>query len=98
MPGQPSLVYIQNLGFGNSITPLFSLTDAKVDCVPMLVMLGLRGESGVTELGKKPSGYEDIQGQYTGLIKVRADMLKPLAIFYKSLTQNPIYQGTKGKA
>ena len=47
----------------------------------------------VTELGNKPSGYEDIQGQYTGLIKVRADMLKPLAIFYKSLAQNPKYQG-----
>lgn len=47
----------------------------------------------VTELGNKPSGYEDIQGQYTGLIKVRADMLKPLANFYKSLAQNPKYQG-----
>jgi phosphonopyruvate decarboxylase len=50
--GQPSLVYMQNSGFGNSINPLFSLSDAKVYGVPMLVMLvmlGLRGESGIND-------------------------------------------------
>ena len=55
MSGQPSLVYMQNSGFGNSINPLFSLSDAKVYGVPMLVMLvmlvmlGLRGESGIND-------------------------------------------------
>jgi len=47
----------------------------------------------VTELGKKPSGYEDIQGQYTGLIKIRADKLKDLVNFYKSLNQSAMYDG-----
>ena len=41
------MVYMKNSGFGNSINPLFSLSDAKVYGVPMLVMLGLRGESGI---------------------------------------------------
>jgi len=27
----------------------------------------------ITELGKKPVSYDQIKGQYTGLIKVRAD-------------------------
>ena len=46
---QPSLVYMQNSGFGNAINPLLSLADAKVYGIPMLVMVGWRGEPGVKD-------------------------------------------------
>ncbi len=47
--GQPSLVYMQNSGIGNAINPLLSLADAKVYGVPMLLMVGWRGEPGVKD-------------------------------------------------
>ena len=46
---RPSLVYMQNSGFGNAINPLLSLADAKVYGIPMLVMVGWRGEPGVKD-------------------------------------------------
>ena len=47
--GKPSLVYMQNSGFGNALNPLLSLADAKVYGIPMLVMIGWRGEPGVKD-------------------------------------------------
>ena len=47
--GKPSLVYMQNSGFGNAINPLLSLADVKVYSIPMLVMIGWRGEPGVKD-------------------------------------------------
>ena len=47
--GKPSLVYMQNSGFGNAINPLLSLADAKVYGIPMLIMAGWRGEPGVKD-------------------------------------------------
>lgn len=47
--GQPSLVYLQNSGFGNTINPLLSLADPLVYGVPMLLMIGWRGEPGVSD-------------------------------------------------
>lgn len=47
--GHPSLVYMQNSGFGNAINPLLSLADAKVYSVPMVVMVGWRGEPGIKD-------------------------------------------------
>ncbi len=47
--GDPSLVYMQNSGFGNAINPLLSLADPLVYGVPMIVMVGWRGEPGVKD-------------------------------------------------
>lgn len=47
--GQPSLVYMQNSGFGNALNPLLSLADAKVYSVPMVVMVGWRGEPDIKD-------------------------------------------------
>jgi phosphonopyruvate decarboxylase len=47
--GRPSLVYMQNSGFGNAVNPLLSLADSKVYGVPMIVMIGWRGEPGVKD-------------------------------------------------
>lgn len=41
------LIYMQNSGIGNAINPLLSLVDEKVYSIPMLLMIGWRGEPGV---------------------------------------------------
>ncbi len=53
----------------------------------------LDSEGYVTELGKKPEGYENIHGQYTGLIKVRADKISELVKFYGELDRTAVYDG-----
>lgn len=45
--GNPALVYMQNSGLGNAVNPLLSLVDKKVYSIPMLLMIGWRGEPGV---------------------------------------------------
>lgn len=47
----------------------------------------------LTEIGKKPNSFDDIQGQYTGLIKIRADFIAPLIQFYDQLDQTRLYDG-----
>jgi choline kinase len=47
----------------------------------------------VTELGKKPESYDRIQGQYTGLIRVRADKIADFVDFYHRLDCSAIYDG-----
>lgn len=42
--GRPALVYMQNSGLGNAINPLTSLADPQVLGVPMVLMIGWRGE------------------------------------------------------
>lgn len=43
------LVYMQNSGFGNTINPLLSLADRKVYGIPMLLLIGWRGEPGLKD-------------------------------------------------
>ncbi len=43
------VVYMQNSGLGNAINPLLSLVDEKVYKLPMLFMVGWRGEPGVKD-------------------------------------------------
>lgn len=45
--GELPLVYMQNSGIGNAVNPLLSLADEKVYSIPMLMMIGWRGEPGV---------------------------------------------------
>ena len=47
----------------------------------------------VVELGKKPQSYDDIQGQYTGLIRIRADHVARLAEVWRAMDRNAIYDG-----
>ena len=42
--GKPALVYMQNSGIGNAVNPLLSLADPKVYQMPMLLVVGWRGE------------------------------------------------------
>jgi len=45
--GNIPLVYLQNSGLGNIINPLLSLADPDVYAIPMLFVIGWRGEPGV---------------------------------------------------
>lgn len=47
--GKPALVYMQNSGQGNAVNPLASLADPDVYSIPMLLLVGWRGEPGVKD-------------------------------------------------
>jgi choline kinase len=53
--------------------------------------IGKRGN--ITELGKKPNSYDQIEGQYIGLIKIRADVAPKIKEYYYSLDKNALYDG-----
>lgn len=47
--GRYAAVYMQNSGLGNTVNPLTSLTDPEVYRIPMLLIIGWRGEPGVKD-------------------------------------------------
>ena len=62
--GEIPLVYMQNSGEGNTINPLASLADKAVYAVPMLLLIGWRGQ-GNTEPNHP---QHRLQGEITGKI------------------------------
>ncbi|EGR0436573.1 phosphocholine cytidylyltransferase family protein [Vibrio parahaemolyticus] len=62
--------------------------DNPLDDAETLVM---DNEGYITELGKKPENYAQIQGQYTGLIKVKAGKIKDFISFYEDLDREVLY-------
>lgn len=47
--GRPACVYMQNSGIGNAVNPLASLANRDVYGIPMLFIVGWRGEPGVKD-------------------------------------------------
>lgn len=47
--GRSTLVYLQNSGLGNILNPLLSLAHRDIYSIPMLLMIGWRGEPGVSD-------------------------------------------------
>lgn len=47
--GKRAVVYMQNSGLGNAVNPLLSLADEEVYRIPMLLVVGWRGEPGVRD-------------------------------------------------
>ena len=47
--GKTPLVYLQNSGFGNIINPLLSLADKEVYSIPILILMGWRGQPGTVD-------------------------------------------------
>jgi len=47
--GKLPLVYMQNSGLGNAINPILSLCDPDVYSIPMILLIGWRGEPGVKD-------------------------------------------------
>ncbi len=58
--GKVGMVYMQNSGVGNSINPLTSLIDKKVYNIPLVMLIGWRGEPG-----KKDEPQHIKQGKIT---------------------------------
>ncbi len=54
------LIYLQNSGLGNVINPITSMINQKVYSIPMLLLIGWRGEIGV-----KDEPQHTFQGQIT---------------------------------
>ena len=47
--GSTPLVYLQNSGIGNTVNPLLSLVDPDVYGIPMVLLVGWRGQPGVKD-------------------------------------------------
>lgn len=47
--GEMGLVYLQNSGLGNLVNPLMSLADPEVYSIPMILLIGWRGEPGIPD-------------------------------------------------
>lgn len=47
----------------------------------------------IVELGKKPKGYDEIQGQYMGLIKIKKELVREIVEFYATLSRDAMYDG-----
>jgi phosphonopyruvate decarboxylase len=76
--GRPAAVYMQNSGQGNAVNPLTSLADPEVFGIPMLLMIGWRGEPG------RPDEPQHVkQGRIT------LDLLDALEIPYDVLPEEP---------
>ena len=58
--GKTALVYMQNSGLGNALNPLVSLADPEVYNIPILLLIGWRGEPG-----KKDEPQHIKQGRIT---------------------------------
>jgi phosphonopyruvate decarboxylase len=86
--GDIPLVYMQNSGIGNAINPLISLADKDVYGIPMVILIGWRGEPGTKD---EPQHYKQ------GLIQ--EDLLNSLQIPYFKLNSNSLdFSDTVSKA
>ena len=47
--GSVPVVYMQNSGIGNAVNPLLSLADADVYAIPLVLLIGWRGQPGVKD-------------------------------------------------
>jgi len=72
--GKIGLVYMQNSGLGNTVNPLTSLVDKEVYSIPMLLLIGWRGEPGVKD-----------EPQHVKMGKTTLEILDVLRIPYKIL-------------
>ena len=71
------VVYMQNSGLGNTVNPLLSLADEEVYNIPMLLIIGWRGEPG-----KKDEPQHVKQGKLT------LPLLETMGIEYMILNSN----------
>ena len=70
------VVYMQNSGFGKTVNPITSLADSDVYSIPMLLMIGWRGEPGKKD-----------EPQHKKMGRVMIPLLKALEIPYSFLPE-----------
>lgn len=75
--GHPACVYLQNSGIGNMINPIASLANKEVYGIPMLFLVGWRGEPGVKD---------EPQHAYQG--KITCELFEVMSIPYSIVDGN----------
>jgi phosphonopyruvate decarboxylase len=75
--GHIPLVYMQNSGIGNAVNPLLSLADSDVYRIPLVLVIGWRGEPGVHD-----------EPQHIKQGKVTCSLLESMGIPYTVLENN----------
>lgn len=55
--------------------------------------LKLDPDGNIVELGKRPQGYDDVEGQFTGLIRIGREALGAVRDFYHALDRSAVYDG-----
>lgn len=82
---RPALVYMQNSGIGNAINPIASLLHADVYQIPMLFLIGWRGD---------PQTKDEPQHKFQGKVTCRLmeDMEIPYAILTNETTRTQLHQ------
>ena len=75
--GKLGVVYMQNSGEGNAVNPLMSLADPKVYSIPILLIIGWRGEPGVHD-----------EPQHVKQGEVTLKLLEAMDIEYRVLSDN----------
>ncbi len=76
--GNVPLVYLQNSGQGNTINPLLSLADPDVYSIPLLLLIGWRGEPGTKD-----------EPQHVKQGKVTISLLEAIDIPHRVLAPEP---------
>lgn len=84
--GKIPLVYMQNSGVGNAINPLVSLADKLVYKIPMLLLIGWRGE---------PNKKDEPQHKKQGLITL--ELMETLGISYEVISSETFDNEIKDK-
>jgi phosphonopyruvate decarboxylase len=74
--GKVPLVYMQNSGLGNAINPLLSLSDSEVYSIPLLLLIGWRGEPGIKD-----------EPQHVKQGKIQIDLLKIMNIPFQIISE-----------
>ncbi len=75
--GKISLIYMQNSGLGNAVNPLLSLCDPDVYSIPLIIVVGWRGEPGVKD-----------EPQHVKQGKVQLDLIRSLDIPYAIISKD----------
>ena len=96
--GKPALVYMQNSGQGNAVNPLASLADPDVYSIPMVCLVGWRGEPGVKDepqhvkQGKVTTGLLNVMGvNYEVLSKEEDKAAKQIEKAAKALANKEVF-------
>lgn len=76
--GKPGVVYLQNSGLGNTVNPLTSLADQACYGIPMLLVIGWRGEPGKKD-----------EPQHVKMGSISREVLDAIGVEWAELPQEP---------
>lgn len=76
--GRPGVVYLQNSGLGNTVNPLTSLADLACYGIPMLLVVGWRGEPGKKD-----------EPQHVKMGNISREVLDAIGVEWAELPQDP---------